>query len=304
MKSVFFNDETIHKLNESLSKDDVKVRKGSGNEKLSYIAAYHAINEANRLFGFGNWSTEIMHIHQVDKTEYEKSPYNAGDVAKPMISISYSCHLKLIISNGERTACHEDIGFGNGVAGNTAYGIGSCIELASKEAVTDALKRCLRYYGNKFGLSLYDKDDIPMELLEIERARIVTTEQLARLRTLYEARDIDDQWCMSALKAQGYPHDTLDEMRFDWFEMILQVAHDYRFEELERDAYEIDIEKVTELLKKSGNMSMLKALFQEAWNKTKRHGDKDRQMNIKKIYDELKAQLEGEQPESKQPEDE
>ena len=89
-------------------------------------------------------------------------------------------------------------------------------------------------------------------------------------------------------------HDTLDEMRFDWYQLALQITHDYKFEELEYVAYETDIEKVTELLKQSANMSMLKALFQEAWNKTKRHGDKDRQKEIKIIYDGLKTKFEDE----------
>ena len=98
----FFNDETIKSLEEPLSKEDVKQRDGTGNTKLSYIASHHAIKEANRIFGFGNWSTEIQHIQMVDKTEYEKKPYNVCDEPKPMISISYTCHIKLTVNSGDK----------------------------------------------------------------------------------------------------------------------------------------------------------------------------------------------------------
>lgn len=44
-------------------------------------------------------------------------------------------------------------GFGTGVARNLA----DAHENSAKEAVTDALKRSLRSFGNQFGNSLYDK---------------------------------------------------------------------------------------------------------------------------------------------------
>lgn len=47
----------------------------------------------------------------------------------------------------------QDVGFGTGVARNLA----DAHENSAKEAVTDALKRSLRSFGNQFGNSLYDK---------------------------------------------------------------------------------------------------------------------------------------------------
>ena len=49
----------------------------------------------------------------------------------------------------------EDVGYG---VGNSYNGFGDAFESAAKEAVTDALKRCLRSFGNAFGNCLYDKD--------------------------------------------------------------------------------------------------------------------------------------------------
>lgn len=290
--SDFFSTTTIAKLNAELSKDDVKTRKGSGTQQLSYIPSFHAINEANRIFGFGNWSTEIMHLHQIDKSIYEKPGYKPNDPPKEMISISYLCHLKLVVTNGDREAYHEDTGFGNGVAGNSAHGIGSCIELASKEAVTDALKRCLRYYGNKFGLSLYDKDVELMGSNDIEAAKIVTETQLNDLRDLYSRRGINDKWVLTAIKSEGYPHDTLELMRNDWWQRAYLLAENHKRDDIEREDYEKEVDNAIEMMAESANMNMLKALFSEVWQKSQKYDDKERQIKSKTVYDEVKQRLE------------
>ena len=298
--SAFFSEKVSWQLSSPLPREAIAQRKGSGSEMLSYLPSPYVIAKANEIFGFGNWSTEIMSLRQVDKTEYEKPPYKAGEAPKQMVSISYLCDLKLSVGAcdslvehfGDRVNVYEDVGFGNGVAGNNAYGIGSCIELASKEAVTDALKRCLRYYGNQFGLSLYDKDNAPQSISEIEAATIVTDEQLKTLRDLYPARDIDDEWVLTALKAEHYPHDSLEEARFDWFQLALKITREYKQEEIEREWYERDMVKVLELMEQSANMNMLKALFSEAWNKTKKYDDKGTQLKATEIYNRMKADFE------------
>lgn len=288
-----FNDKILELLNEPLSSDDVKKRKGSGSQQLSYIASYHAINEANRIFGFGQWSTEILDLSQVDRTEYTKAGYNGG-AEKEMISISYLCQLQLTIKHENATASHQDTGFGNGVAGNSAHGIGSCIELASKEAVTDALKRCLRYYGNKFGLSLYDKDDDSvMTPDELEAGKFISDKDMEKLRELYDDRLIDDDWVITALKAEGYPNNDFNEMRTDWYQMAYKIAKNYKLEEIELKNYEVDIEKAIKIMSESANFNMLKACFGEVWKKTIANNDKKRQQSSQKMYEEMKAKMEG-----------
>jgi DNA repair and recombination protein RAD52 len=47
----------------------------------------------------------------------------------------------------------EDVGFGTGIAKTLA----DAHENGAKESVTDSLKRCLKSFGNQYGLSLYDK---------------------------------------------------------------------------------------------------------------------------------------------------
>lgn len=288
-----FTKEQIKQLNEPLLKEDVKTREGAGKTKLSYLASFHVIAEANRIFGFDGWDSEILSLTQADKTNYEKPAYKAGDSPQPMVSISYLCKLRVTIKAGDTTTTREDVGFGNGAAGDTAYGVGSCIELASKEAVTDALKRCMRYYGNKFGLTLYDKDDNTLLYQdEFEMAKPVTDEQLKELRDLYPQRGINDDWVITALKAENYDGDSLEGMRQDWFNMALNITTKYKLEEIEAKAYKDDIENVIKLMKKSANINMLKALFKEAWTKTTAQNDKEKQAECQKLYEKLKAEFE------------
>jgi len=286
-----FKEEQKKLLEEPLLKENVKTRDGTGNTQLSYLASFHVIAEANRIFGFDGWDSEILSLTQADKTEYEKPPYNAGDKPKQMLSISYLCKLRVTVRAGGEAVVREDVGFGNGVAGNTAYGIGSCIELASKEAVTDALKRCMRYYGNKFGLTLYDKDVILIDSDQAEMSKLVTDEQLKDLRALYEERDINDDWVLVALKAENYDG-TLEEMRQDWFNLALSLTTKYKLTEINAAAFEVEFKKTMAMMEKSVNLNMLKALFKELWNKTTEQNDKEKQAECQKSYEKLKKGFE------------
>ena len=280
-----FTDKVIESLNEQLSNTDVKTRDGTGTQKLQYIASHHAISEANRIFGFGNWGTEIQMLQQVDKTHYEKPDnYNKGK-PKKMVSVSYLCHLKLTV--GETT--HEDAGFGNGVAGDTPYGLNSCIELATKESVSDALKRCLRYYGNKFGNSLYDKDGVgSVSPDDIALAKPITSDQLDSLLALYPDRGISDEWVITALKAEGYPDDDLTGMRQDWFDLAYRLTESYKLDEIKKANYEESVNKSIKLMNESVNNNMLKATFMEAYKKAEEQGDKEMMIRIIKDKDRLK----------------
>lgn len=111
--------------------------------KGDYIEGWHAIAEANRIFGHGNWSYTIKGLTKDSVTE---GTNNKGDV---QWQAAYTCIVTLTVGDVVR----EDVGFGSGFAKQ----IGDAIEGATKEAVTDALKRALRTFGNPFGLALYDK---------------------------------------------------------------------------------------------------------------------------------------------------
>jgi DNA repair and recombination protein RAD52 len=133
---------------------------------LSYVEGYYVIDKANEIFGHGHWSKhidELKCVHEDTKIKNEKPRYD----------VFYTCRCSIIVpqliadSDGEvlpvQYCTYEDVGYGN----STSYaGMGEAHELASKEAVTDAMKRCLRHFGNPFGNGLYNKDNTPSDTEE------------------------------------------------------------------------------------------------------------------------------------------
>lgn len=112
--------------------------------KGSYIEGWHAIAEANRIFGFGGWSYDVAECRCVSEL-----PREIGQAKKPGFGVSYIARVVVCVGDVRR----DDVGAGHG------YDVdcGLAHESAIKEAVTDALKRSLRTFGNPFGLALYDK---------------------------------------------------------------------------------------------------------------------------------------------------
>ncbi len=56
-----FNDSQIKALSGKLARKHVKTRQAEG-AKLSYIEGWHAIAEANRIFGYDAWDRQTMTI--------------------------------------------------------------------------------------------------------------------------------------------------------------------------------------------------------------------------------------------------
>ena len=113
---------------------------GKFGPKGDYIEGWHAIAEANRIFGFDGWSYSIIGLSMVG----EPTKNDNGN-----FSVSYICTLSVEAGGVVR----QDVGYGSGHSKQ----VGDAVEGATKEAVTDALKRCLRTFGWPFGLALYDK---------------------------------------------------------------------------------------------------------------------------------------------------
>lgn len=137
-----FTDEQQRLLGAPLDPKHVKKPSGSFGPKGDYLEGWHVINELNRVFGFDGWSYRID-LNR-DALEQGKDSKN-----QPQWQAAYTCVCTLIVGDVVR----QDVGFGSGFA----KGVGDAIEGATKEAATDALKRCARTFGNIFGLALYDK---------------------------------------------------------------------------------------------------------------------------------------------------
>ncbi len=139
-----FSQEQITELSKKLDPAHVKPPKQFG-PKGDYIEGWHAIAEANRIFGHGAWSYSVLKCDCV-----AQNPRKIGKAQKDGFAVTYVATVRTEVAKTIR----EDVGAGHG------YDVdpGLAHESAVKEAVTDALKRCLRTYGNPFGLALYDKD--------------------------------------------------------------------------------------------------------------------------------------------------
>ena len=103
-----FTEAQVKSLSAKLNGKHVRTREEAG-KVLSYVEAWHTIAEANRIFGFGGWDTEILSLTQSDKTEYEKPPYKPQDKPKQMVSISYLCKLRISVKAGDSVVAREDV---------------------------------------------------------------------------------------------------------------------------------------------------------------------------------------------------
>ena len=139
-----FNDQQTKALSSELSADRIKVR-DKANIKLSYLEGFDIIDTANNIFGFGGWAYTISSLEQVSQE------VNANQ----NVVVCYKAIVKVDVYDIDHSTMisRQDVGFGTGVARNLA----DAHENSAKEAVTDALKRSLRSFGNQFGNSLYDK---------------------------------------------------------------------------------------------------------------------------------------------------
>lgn len=136
-----FTPEQIKELQAPLNREHVKSRSQAGRD-LSYIEAYHAENEANRIFGFDAWDryTELTPIGECEKDGKWR--------------VYYRAKVRIVVRTpDQREIVREGCGYGSGIDKD----IGQAHESALKEAESDAEKRALKTFGNPFGQALYDK---------------------------------------------------------------------------------------------------------------------------------------------------
>lgn len=136
----------IEELKKPLDPKHVASRQQGGGQ-VSYIEGWHAIAEANRIFGFDGWSRETEEIVQLGEPYEVNGKWRVNYRAKVLI--------RVYEGGGDfgGVILREGCGFGQGIDRD----VGQAHESALKEAETDAMKRALMTFGNPFGLALYDK---------------------------------------------------------------------------------------------------------------------------------------------------
>jgi len=149
-----FTPQQIEQLNAPLDKANVKSRQQAG-RNLSYIEGWHAIAEANRIFGFDTWDRETVDVKQLcDPYQDQKGNWRVSYMSKVRIRVT-----TFDDKDGFFSISRDGCGYGSGIDRD----LGSAHESAIKEAETDAMKRALMTFGNPFGLALYDKEQRNVE---------------------------------------------------------------------------------------------------------------------------------------------
>ena len=155
-----FSDTQSRQLKAKLDAQHVKTRKVNG-ATLNYVEGWHVIAEANRIFGFDGWDRQTLSSNCIF------TGMRAGSHAA-----AYTATVRVSVRAGEAVVLRE----GSGTGEATAATIGQAHELALKGAETDATKRALATFGNRFGLALYDPDQAGVTK---PRVRLEQTEDLA-----------------------------------------------------------------------------------------------------------------------------
>lgn len=126
----------------------------------SHLSQQDVVAHLTRLFGFGNFDTEILDLTMVYE-ERIPNPKNRNfdpNANNPdwRYNVCYKALVRLTVRNmeGETVAFYEDVSTDTATNQRTR---GDAHDLSAKSAVSLAKKRCAIHLGDQFGLSLYNK---------------------------------------------------------------------------------------------------------------------------------------------------
>jgi DNA recombination protein Rad52 len=135
------NDQQYEQLLKPLNPNRVAKRSQAG-RNLSYLEAWDVKAHLNRIFGFLNWSADVIDSALAFEEKNEKGQWNVG----------YKVTLRLAIGDATYTEC--------AVGSASLPQRGEAHDMAVKSAESDALKRAAINLGTQFGLSLYDNGSL------------------------------------------------------------------------------------------------------------------------------------------------
>ena len=134
--------EVVELLGQPLDPKLVARRKGPrGSGLVAFIEGFRAIDQANRIFGYGNWGGEVVGDICYQQLQLGGEPHETAGM--------YWATVRVRVRD---CASRSDVGCGFATEATV-----EAHDTAIKAAVTDALKRALRQWGPQFGNSLYDR---------------------------------------------------------------------------------------------------------------------------------------------------
>lgn len=141
------NQQQYEQLLKPLNESRV-AKRGQAGRQLSYLEAWDVKAHLIRIFGFLNWSADVIESSLAFEEKNEKGQWNVG----------YKVVLRLRIHGKDM---FEDTTYTEAAVGSaTLPQRGEAHDMAIKTAESDALKRAAINLGTQFGLSLYSNGSL------------------------------------------------------------------------------------------------------------------------------------------------
>lgn len=211
--------DTVKALQSPLDRAHVAQRSQAG-QTLSYIEGWHAIAEANRIFGFGAWDRALVSCECVSQKERK-----IGRQQKDGWGVTYTARVRILVRHDGEETIREGMGAGHGID----VDLGQAHESAVKEAETDAMKRALMTFGNPFGLALYDKTQAnvktaPQRMSAAQAKREGLNDQIRELlNSSLTLEELDIKW-------QMVEDDHLPVLPLSWMDAVRDIYENKREE--------------------------------------------------------------------------
>lgn len=122
------------------------------NKGMSHVQAYDVAAHLTRIFGFGGWQKRITSLELVCEDSVK-------DGNRTGWWVTYRCQMTLEVKDPSGSVIWSGDDGATGSAANQPQR-GEAHDLALKNAISYALKRCAKDLGDQFGLSLYNKGNM------------------------------------------------------------------------------------------------------------------------------------------------
>lgn len=189
-----FTEQQLNELDKDLNPLFISERKGASGSTLRYLSGHDAIDQADRIFGYGCWGYEVLSCDmktvpdpltgEIIGVTYEATVKLTVDGCIPVTDVGQQAVSAWNVQDVVMTRRGKD---GDKEAPISQWErqlacriITDAHEVARKGAATDAAKRCLRTYGSQFGNGLYgdgritiiDGNTLEEEALKTDWARV------------------------------------------------------------------------------------------------------------------------------------
>lgn len=208
MESVF-DQKQIAELEKDLNPLLISERKGGGGSTLKHIEGHNAIDQANRLFGYGNWGYKTLSITQhvildpctgeaigiTYEAEVElqvKGCMPVSDVGQQAVSTWNVEDVVMSRRKKREDGTVDDSPPQRWERQNAQRTIVDAHEVARKGSATDAMKRALRTFGSQFANGLYGDGKVP----QVDGDSISEDELKTSWARVYNipAQEVDARW--------------------------------------------------------------------------------------------------------------